>query len=94
MAYWYLDKYQILHGSKSVDTAIKFSGNNKAIDKDIPVRGGYPFLDGVELVMESADKIYVEGNSKIDKDGKVQGKAVDSSQYPALKSLYAELLKG
>lgn len=86
--YYYLDQYKTLHCSKNLDTAIKAAKYNKrVIDKDIPGQHGWPYLDGIELTMESADKIYIQGNSK-------EGKAVDSAQYPALKSLYEELLKG
>ena len=80
MKYAYLDNGNILHISKSEETAKKFSKTGKVVATDYPAEHGYPLADEKEIIVYSPTEMKWEA----------EGEAIEEAEtkYPALAALY------
>lgn len=80
MKYAYLDNGNILHISKSEETAKKFSKTGKVVATDYPAEHGYPLADEKEIIVYSPTEMKWEA----------KGEAIEEAEtkYPALSKLY------
>ena len=85
MKYAYLDKGNILHISKSEETAKKFSKTGKVVETEYPASHGYPLADDKEIIVYSPTEMKWEA----------KGEAIEEAEtkYPALAALYRECNK-
>ena len=80
MKYAYLDNGNILHISKSEETAKKFSKTGKVVETDYPAEHGYPLADEKEIIVYGPAEMKWEAKGDAIEDAGVK--------YPALSKLY------
>lgn len=74
----YLDKGGILHISGNESVAKEYSRNGKAVKTEHPAGGGYPIVNGEEIIAYSETKMKLEA----------KGELLNPAKYPTVAELY------